>query len=349
MSMKNLTVEAVREQAARWIVLLREGGLSDTEREDFERWLASDERHEREFRAHAVVEALASDLPADIAGADIEADAHGNVIPLTPQPAAASAAGARARTRRRLWGAGIAAAVALTVGVGAWLGLRTTTPAAQTHITGIGETQTVTFADGSVAQLNTRTRLQWAGDSRERKVILREGEAVFHVAPDPARPFSVVVDNSEISVLGTEFNVYRKSSGDVVLTVAEGSVRVAQRGRDGAAPAWSATLTANQQVAYSSMGLTQPVRKLDAAKVMRWREGVIEIFDEPLPNVLGELMRYTDQRILIRDPRLAQLRLGGALSTRDVRAALGRLEKLAPIAVTESGNGFTLDYREENR
>ena len=44
---------------------------------------------------------------------------------------------------------------------------------------------------------------------------------------------------------------------------------------------------------------------------------------------------------------VAQLRVGGALSVRDVRVALGRLEKLAPVRVVETDDTFTLDYRNE--
>ena len=62
--------------------------------------------------------------------------------------------------------------------------------------------------------------------------------------------------------------------------------------------------------------------------------------------MLDELTRYTDQRIVIRDPRIAGLRINGALSTRDVRASLRRLQIIEPkIEVKENNNTFTLDYR----
>lgn len=40
-------------------------------------------------------------------------------------------------------------------------------------------------------------------------------------------------------------------------------------------------------------------------KAIRWTEGEMEVDDEPLPDVLAELARYTDQRIITEsDPRL---------------------------------------------
>ena len=107
-------------------------------------------------------------------------------------------------------------------------------------------------------------------------------------------------------------------------------------------------LGANQRVVLPPAGpASATCSTTRAANAVKWREGVLEIQDQPLAEVLDELTRYTDQRIVIRDPRVAKLRVGGALSVRDVRVALARLEKLAPLRVVEHGGTFTLNYRTE--
>ncbi len=80
---------------------------------------------------------------------------------------------------------------------------------------------------------------------------------------------------------------------------------------------------------------------------MKWRSGILQLPEDGalLPEVLGELTRYTDERILIRDPRLAAVKVGGVFSTRNVRNALQKLQTVAPIEVRESDGLFTLDYR----
>jgi transmembrane sensor len=325
----NVSVEAIREQAARWVGLINEGDLGDAQREEFHDWLLADSRHEREFRAHQAVVALASVLPQEQAGIHTGVSAPRN----------------RPEFARRRWLPGLAVAATLVVALGAWFTFGPSYLSANAYSTVTGQTQTVTFEDGSVAYLNTQTRLQWAGSGNDRKVVLEQGEALFDVVHDPSRPFRVVVGNSEVRVLGTRFNVYRRKNDEVLVTVIDGNVEVVESGRQDYKPAWTRQLTANQQIAFSPIGLTQDVQPVDALKVTKWREGVLELTGEPLVNVVDELTRYTDKRIVIRDPRLAQLRFGGALSTRDMRAALARIEKLAPIAVEENGNTFTLDYR----
>ena len=64
--------------------------------------------------------------------------------------------------------------------------------------------------------------------------------------------------------------------------------------------------------------------------------------------MVEELGRYTNQRIYIRDPRIAMLRVGGALSTRDVKSSLEQLKGLnIPVEIKESDGVLTLELSEE--
>lgn len=336
MSSDEIATDPVRDQAARWAQRLNETDLSDIEREKLHRWLLADPRHATEFRAHNAMIALAHELPADLRArlsAFVPNRANGAIEP---------------GRRRWAWPAALAAAILLALSAGGWLFLERGQVISQSYATGTGQTRTVTFVDGSVAYLNTRTRLKWIGTLSDRRVAMLEGEALFDVAHDPQRPFHVLLDNSEIRVLGTRFNVYRKIDGETVVTVLEGMVDVHEHGRAGGTPAWQRRLGANQQIVYRPLGLLRDVRETRAAKAVKWREGVMEIQDEPLPQVLEELNRYTDHRIVIRDPVLNQMRVVGVLNVRDVRAALARLEKLAPVTVTEGDGSFTLAYQTPN-
>src|SRR5438876_952340 len=90
-------------------------------------------------------------------------------------------------------------------------------------------------------------------DHRTLEEPLLDGEALFDVVADGARPFRVLIDRSEIRVLGTRFNVYRKPSGDVLVTVLNGAVEVQHPG-DAQRLAWKRVLTQNEQLDYSVRG-----------------------------------------------------------------------------------------------
>jgi transmembrane sensor len=216
------------------------------------------------------------------------------------------------------------------------------------HLTTTDTIRDITLPDGSIAHLNTRTDLRWLGRAGERRVALLVGEALFEVKHDPAKPFTVVLDASEIRVLGTRFNVRRRENAEVIVTVLDGTVQLLPEHASGSTPAWTRKLVANEQLVYNSTGLVRDVYSSTRANAARWREGILEFQDEPLSNIIEDLGRYSDRKILVRDPRLAQLRLGGQLNVRNnINASLSFLEKLAPIAVHESGNTFVLDYRKE--
>jgi transmembrane sensor len=342
------SVKAIREQAAHWVVQLNDRDLNDAEREAFHQWLLLGPRHTEEFRAHTAIVALARELPHGTA--DDDAKPHRRAIQWvkSSSPGALAIPSARRPTQRQPRGLGLpglVAAALLALAPTGWFAAGFMGLLPTSYTSGTGEVRTVILEDGSVVYLNTRTRLRWLGDAHDRRVALLEGEAFFNVVHDAARPFRVMLDKSEIRVLGTQFDVYRKKSGDTVVTVLEGNVEVRDPGEQSSRPAWQRELHANQQIVFRPIGLIRDVHLASALNAVKWREGVLQLQDEPLPDMLDELTRYTDRRILIRDPRLAELHVGGAFSVRDVHAALVRLEKLAPVSVSEIGDTFTLDYR----
>jgi transmembrane sensor len=159
-----------------------------------------------------------------------------------------------------------------------------------------------------------------------------------------------MLDGSEIRVLGTRFNVYRKDSGDVVLTVLEGTVEVRGFAQSPSRPEWVRRVKANEQVEYRPIGLVSEPHSTDALRAVTWRSGWLQLPEEgaTITSVLGELNRYTDKRILIRNPQLADMKVGGAFTfnTRDMKSALQKLQRLVPtIEVNESEGLYTLDLR----
>jgi transmembrane sensor len=99
---------------------------------------------------------------------------------------------------------------------------------AQRHLmiaTETGEQRFVKLVDGSTLELNSRSRVRIRFSDSERDVDLIEGQALFHVAKDSARPFIVHSGSTSVRAVGTQFDVYRKALGTTV-TVVEGRVAV---------------------------------------------------------------------------------------------------------------------------
>ena len=81
-----------------------------------------------------------------------------------------------------------------------------------------------TLADNSMITLNKNSKLTTVFNAKERRVKL-VGEAFFEVAHDTVKPFFIDVQNLEIRVVGTAFNVDERTEvGKIIVSVTEGRV-----------------------------------------------------------------------------------------------------------------------------
>ncbi len=92
--------------------------------------------------------------------------------------------------------------------------------------TEIGMRSTITLNDGSMVRLNENSKLEFpAFFGSDERLVKLYGEAYFDVTSDPDKPFKVISNQTEVTVLGTTFNVNTFQAPEV--TVASGSVKVA--------------------------------------------------------------------------------------------------------------------------
>lgn len=318
-----------------WAMKMADGSdaLTEAELAEFHAWLLESPANEDEFRRSVAVMQLASELsPAqqsaltsssgDSRSENDHVAARRNILKFTALAASAAAlliTGGMLLERRGFFG--------------------------ETYTTKTGQQDTVKLPDGSVAHLNTRTQIRWRGRGEERHVDLVYGEALFDVVHDEKRPFVVRLDGSEIRVLGTRFNVYRKDVGDVVVTVLEGVVEVRGNAHGEETPEWLRQVRASEQMEFRPSGLVGEPHATEALAAVQWREGkfVPPPGGVPLSVVLDELQRYSDKRIVVRDARLNTLTVSGVIQTRDVEGTLRNLQQNLQMQVQESDSAYMLD------
>src|SRR5690606_32465209 len=122
--------------------------------------------------------------------------------------------------------------------------------------------------DGTKVWLNSATRLVYpmafVGDSRN---VTLSGEAYFEVAKNEHQPFKVLVDNTEIAVTGTMFNVSAyPDAGRVVTTLLEGGVDVF-RGTN------MATLRPGDEAVTTAGNTDIQTKQVDSDNAVAWLHG----------------------------------------------------------------------------
>lgn len=184
--------------------------------------------------------------------------------------------------------------------------------------TAVGEQAAVALPDGSSFDLNTNSRVGVDYSAKTRVIHLERGEAYFKVAHDTQRPFWVRAGDYWVRAVGTAFNVYIRPSG-VEVTVSEGTVNVVNATEQDTPPTdtqSAAAVTAGEQA--DARGHAKLIHELNSTQLNRllaWRKSSLYFQDQPLGDVVNELMRYTTLKIELSDEALRQLPVGGTFQT----------------------------------
>jgi transmembrane sensor len=323
----------IEEEAAAWIWRMEEPAREE-DRQAFEAWLRQDPRHRR------AVEELTKvwDALDGLSGAQ-----RLDKLP----PATAGAGELVLRDRRRWWLAAAAVLVAVTGGL-AWLYRANET---QILATAVGQHRNVPLSDGTMVTLNTNTILETNFGRHAREIYLRKGEAHFEVAPDRSRPFLVHAGDAVVQAIGTEFEVRLRSDRHVDVLVNEGRVEVRTDAASSApgANAGSAeplpvvtvrAVSAGEQLSTATTNYAVvPVSPEQLSSELAWRDGAVVFDSAPLSEAIREIQRYTDARIVISDPRISTLPVGGRFKTDDLQGFLDGLEAALPITIRRTPDG----------
>jgi transmembrane sensor len=326
------TRSEIDEEAAVWVWRMDSDIVSAAHRDAFNSWLRRDSRHRRAYE----------DLTRVWTGLNglAEAKREEKIATFTR-----TSAGVRLKGRSAWWAAA-AAAIVMGVAVAAWMRMGSEL---QTLATAVGQQRSVTLADGSVVSLNTNTIVETHLQRSVREIYLRQGEAHFQVAHDRSRPFLVHAGDAVVRAVGTQFEVRLRSDQHVDVVVNEGRVEV--RSEAAAEPASSApgvrvarshvhTLAAGQQLSATGNDYSVvPVSTHRLSSVLAWRDGAVVFDGETLSDAIAEIGRYTDERIIVSDPQVAALRVGGRYRTGDVQAFFDALQTAFPVSIRRGSNG----------
>lgn len=319
------------QAAVRWLAC--EDLDRSPHREQFAAWLEESEDNRQAWaQAHRMWdvfdEAESNDLVAAMARAARKAGPEPAIKPYWPALIAASIA---------------ALAVSATLAVGARQGWFE--PAGQTaqvataetpsltavgrpdYVTGKGQKSIVDLPDGTRVVLDVDSAVDIAMTVGRRDVRLLKGRAFFDVAHDRTRPFAVQAGGRVVTALGTRFDVSLTAQA-VRVVLAEGRVSVASVPGGPVAPP---VKLAPGQAFDARTGAAGKVAPANLDEALAWKQGVVEFRDQPLSEAIGLLNRYTRAQIVIKDPKVAALRITGVFKTGDVERFGRSVSQVLPV------------------
>ncbi|WP_336966553.1 FecR family protein [Sphingobium aquiterrae] len=293
--------------ATEWLIAL-DAGRADPQ--SFEAWRSADPRHAAAFAQMAAtwertgalrLSAMRPDMPP------VETRDHGQ--------ASEEAVAPTFSRRRLLAGAGLCGLLAATGGT--TLLLRQRRERVQTAV---GERRTIRLPDGSLAELNTDSLLSWRFD-KSRSVWLERGEAAIAVAANAILPFILHGGDVEARLTQGRYNLRLYDDGPELIALSGGGeIRRPDASRLALAP---------MHVLSGREGSIQTakVSPNDADTVSAWRRGEIIFNGMPLDQAVAEFNRYLDKKLVVGDPAIGMIRLGGRFFVDDPASFLRSLQQ----------------------
>jgi transmembrane sensor len=351
--------EQIEREAALWLARRDAGGWGARQQSGLETWLAANLAHRVAFLRLESAWNEAARLKVLAAGASHEgvpprgawqhspyfAPTFGGV-PDTRATIPAERPRVPNRMGSRRWPAWLALAAGLLFAViaGGWWWRDATHVDRDAWQTALGARQTVRLADGSVATLGSDSALRVALSRHERDLYLPRGEVFFDVAHDPARPFVVHANGYRVIAVGTRFDVRREKTG-LRVVVTRGLVRL-QSASDPAPPptmlpAGSIALVDGNDVVIRHIPLDQ------AQEYLSWRSGYVVFHGTPLAKAVEEFNRYNSNKIVIADPSLDDLKVGGHFRLDNSAAFIRLTQQIFPVRATLRGSDVVLSRRNQ--
>jgi transmembrane sensor len=308
------TASDLTRSALAWHLRLRDG--NDADWAAFADWLA---QHPDHASAYDQVEAM------DLALAPALGAVH---FPEAPAKAGPQAANDDPAPRSRwpwLAGGAIAAALALALFMGQHR------DSLYQITTGPGETRVVHLDPDTQVTLNGQTRMTF-DHADARFARLEDGEALFAVRHDPARPFTLDLPGARVVDVGTVF--------DVVSLPARTRVAVAQGAVDYRPDGQSIALHAGQQAQLEGGSIR--VSTVDPQTVNGWRQRRLTYQGSPLEQVAQDLGRVLGATIRV-DAAIARQPVFGTIDLRGMTVAqIPRLASALDVRVVRHGKEWVL-------
>lgn len=284
--------DQIDAEAAAWLFRLQDDDRTAHTDAAFQVWLNADPAHATAFQQ-------VTDVWEILPGATAFQHQPANDVPRrTPQP------------QRRGMMIGVAAAIAAGAVVlgGIYFGSAKT----EVYETGLGQQHVATLDDGSQLALNTDSKVLVTYYADRRHLELLRGEAMFDVAHNPQRPFTVLAGQEQVKALGTSF-VVRREPNHLWVTLVRGKVELSNRvaSADGGTDFRPQVILApGERATVDGAGNLMVDRPLVSAMVA-WRQGEVVFKDTTILEAANELNRYGPTKIVVTDPAVARTRVSG--------------------------------------
>lgn len=202
-----------------------------------------------------------------------------------------------------------------------------------------GEIREFRLADGSVAILDTDTRLEVSMTNAARRLRLAQGRARFNVANDP-RPFTVEAGSGEIVASVASFDVGYQDSNSVDVRLISGNATLRPSAQFANYKYPSQNLVIGKPLTVGAKDFQ--VANAPASENGQWPGGWIESKSIRLDTLVALANKYTEKPIKIESAGLNSLEVSGRFKISDTKGFVSRICDLFDLTARDEISGIYL-------
>lgn len=205
-----------------------------------------------------------------------------------------------------------------------------------------GSRSEMVLPDGTKVWLNAGSKISYSQTFGYTVRLVRlEGEGYFEVAHNEQLPFSVESGNVRVKVLGTKFNVRDyPSDAEASVSLAEGRVSMSST----KVASTEQVLAPGQRATVNKKSGRIRVDDYEVANAIQWTNGILVFDGESLRDIVNDLERCYNVRIIVKTPSLYNLHFYGTFIRQEqsLREVLDALAATGKIRFVQKDQEITL-------
>ncbi|HRV89576.1 MAG TPA: FecR domain-containing protein [Prolixibacteraceae bacterium] len=207
-----------------------------------------------------------------------------------------------------------------------------------------GQISRAGLPDGTQVWINSGSAISYDSDFgvKNREVRLT-GEAYFEAHKGNRLPLVVNCGELLVRVTGTRFNVSAlPGSPNIDVVLEEGSVELLREQNT----SFHYTLKPGEMASFDLSRKKMTVTTVNTHRITSWKEGMINIYDQPLEEVALKLRSRYNQEFVV-DPGVKEYHYTFSISKESLQEIIALIEKITPVKAVQEGNVITFGPKKQ--
>lgn len=209
-----------------------------------------------------------------------------------------------------------------------------------------GQISKVQLPDSSVIWINSGSTIKYNNRfSTSNRDIELVGEAYFKIHKNKDLPLVVNSQGLNVKVLGTEFSVMAYPEENTVQVVLEkGKVELSSN----LDVNFRQEMKPGERAIFNKEKKSLSLSSVNTELYTSWKDGMINIYDIPLSELVIKLERRYNQKFVV-DDEIKNLPYTFTIKNEDLHSILRLMEKITPVDAVQKGNIIELKYNKSKK